>query len=188
MPTAFATPDELALYTGTTVGAERAQFFLDLASDAIRAAAGQRLDLVTDDEVTFPGRWGREFVLPERPVVDVTAVAIDGAELAATAWEFDGRDTLRLVDAAAAFDTDGHGGHFGGSCPVTITYSHGWADIPPALRAVCLAVAARALATPDGVVQESVGGYSVAYSRVAGVALTPAELDVVAAYRPDPNR
>lgn len=186
MPTAFATPDELELYTGTTVGAERAQFFLDLASDAIRAACGQRLDLVTDDEVTFPGRWGAEFVLPERPVIDVTSVEVDGAEL--TGWEFDGRDTLRLVNPTAAFDAADHGGHFGGTSPVTIVYSHGHDPIPPALRAVCLSVAARALATPDGVTQESVGGYSVSYSRVAGVALMPAELDVLAAYRPDPNR
>lgn len=188
MTTAFATAAELELYTGTVVPAERAQFFLDLASDAIRAACGQRLDLVTDDVVTFPGRWGREFVLPERPVVDVTTVAIDGVELADAAWEFDGRDTLRLIDAAAAFDREAAGGHFGGTCPVTITYSHGHDPIPNAVKSVCLAVAARALATPDGVVQESVGSYSVSYSRVAGVALTPAELDVLGHYRPDPNR
>ena len=55
--------------------------------------------------------------------------------------------------------------HWGGpSARVTVTYTHGFATVPPSVKAAVLSMAARAAASPAGVRQESIAGYSVTYA------------------------
>lgn len=190
---AFATETELEAYTGTSVATDRATLLLDLATGAIQAYTGQTISRVTNDTVTLPGNFGYTLVLPERPAVAPTAVAIGDTTLTAdTDYVFDGRSSLlrgTKVDGVLSINgpdwlVDGFGDWGGPGAVVTVTYSHGWTTIPNDIKGVCLALAARSLTSPDGVNSESVGSYSVSYSRSGGaVSLLEEERKLLDRYR-----
>ncbi len=67
---------------------------------------------------------------------------------------------------------------------MTVVYTHGFAVIPNDVKGVCLALAARSLQSPDGVNSETVGSYSVSYSRTGGaVSLLDEERRLLDRYR-----
>lgn len=190
---AFATEAELEAYTGTSIATDRATLLLDLATGAIQGYTGQTISRVTNDEVVLVGNWGSTLTLPERPAVAPTAVAIgDTALTADTDYVFDGRWTLHRgtkVDGVLSVNgpdylINGWGDWGGPGAQVTVTYTHGFATIPNDIKGVCLALAARSLASPDGVNSESVGSYSVSYSRSGGaVSLLAEEQRLLDSYR-----
>lgn len=189
---AFATEAELEAYTGTSIATTRAELLLDLATGAIRAYTNQTISRVTSDVVVLPGSWSNRLELPERPVVSVATVKIDDTTLVAdTDYVWDGRWTLLrgTSEAGVLVINDGplissHGDWGGAGAQVTVTYTHGFATIPDDIKGVCLALAARSLASPDGVNSESVGSYSVSYSRSGGaVSLLDEERRLLDRYR-----
>lgn len=186
---ALVAVDELRTFMpGVTLDEDQAELVLAIASGTVRGATGQTLSLVEGDEVELRGTWGRQLQLPERPVLAVTAIAVDGVEVPATSyrWSRDGKVTFSrsspLVNAPAAAL-----GYWGGDeVLVTVTYDHGFDPVPDDVRGVVLALARRAILVPDAgaVAQESLGSYSVTYSREAASTLTRGEERKLCRYRP----
>lgn len=176
----FATEAELEAFTGASIDGDRAAMLLDIATETIRGETGQTISLVEDDEVTLVGAWGRCLVLPQKPVTDVSAVSIDGTALTSDQYSWTRPGFLWLprgwtLTADTAFDTGT--AHWGGpDLEVVVTYTHGVDPVPGFVRNICLAIAARMLANPDGVLAEQIDGYSVTYDRSSGGAsLSPDE-------------
>jgi len=190
---AFATETELEAYTGATIATDRATILLDMATGAIQAYTNQTLTFEAGDSITLPGNFGHVLTLPERPVTAVTSVTLGDTLLVAdTDYVWDGKaDLLRGTKVDGVLTVNGPDwlvndwGDWGGpGAVVTIIYSHGFATIPNDIKGVCLALAARSLSSPDGVNSESVGSYSVSYSRTGGaVSLLTEEKALLDRYR-----
>lgn len=188
----FATEAELEAYTGTSIATDRARILLDMASAAIRAYCRQTFTRTTTTAV-FPGTFGSALVLPERPVTAITLVKIGDTTLTVdTDYVWDGQHTLHRgtkVDGVLSVNgpdylINGWGDWGGPGAQVSVTYTHGFAIIPNDIKGVCLALAARTLGSPDGVNSESVGSYSVSYSRTGGaVSLLDEERALLDRYR-----
>ncbi len=171
----FATVGELAAFTGRDLSQQDAGALLalELASGAIVAWCGQAIERVVGDLARLDGVASDRIVLPERPVTAVGEVRIGGTVV----------DPQALAHSASGVLARTDGGDF--SAPpggVQVTYDHGYDPIPEAVRAVCLQVAARALANPEGIRQEGIGGYSVTYAS-AGVLLRDDEREALAGLR-----
>jgi hypothetical protein len=149
----FATSDELGAYLGETLAGARlaqAEVFLEMASAGIRSWTRQDIELVTDDLIVLPGTYDWEIELPQRPVVEVSAVTVGGVTVAPAGYRLVGESLQRLV-----------GGWTG---TVAVTYTHGYEDIPRDIWAATLRLAAQMLENPQGYTQEGIGTYSVSYS------------------------
>lgn len=184
----FATPQDLADYLIRPLDeAEQAAapLLLRLASASVALEVRQTVEKVTTT-AKLAGTWSQDLELPERPVVDVTAVAVNGVNLPVGAYTWNSRTLLRRgvaldqdSDGFSPVDVDEHRqGASGASTPlhwggpastVEVTYEHGYdADvIPDVFVAVTLSVAARVLESPTGITSESLGGYSVTYAGAA---------------------
>lgn len=71
---------------------------------------------------------------------------------------------------------------------VRVTFEHGFDEVPPVVKAVVTAAAARAQANPAGLPNETVGPFSQSYGSntdgsFGGVVLTNGEKNALAAYR-----
>lgn len=181
----FASVDEMENELGVTFTAaqqRRALRRLEDATAAIQRFTGQTIGRVTSDSITMSGNWGPKLVLPQRPVVSVTSVTIDGdAFTNGSDYTFDGIDTLwrgstSWIDDTVWSDTTLHWG--GPQTSVAIVYTHGQDPVDNDIRGICLAAAMRGWGNPTGVAAETVMGYSVTYgqSAVSGpVVLSSAE-------------
>lgn len=130
---------------------------LESATGAVRDETRQWLELVEDDTITVSTRSGTDLLLPELPVVAVTTVTVDGTDLVEdTDYELDlGDDGRRgIIRRLGGYAWPGK---------VTVTYTHGYATIPPGLRAVVLRVAARGMSNPLGLNQETAGRWMGGY-------------------------
>lgn len=135
----FADVDDLAVLLGETFDATRsaqAELALEMASTAIRAWTRQTIDLVEDDTIVFAGVWDTDLTLPERPVIEVTEVTVDGT--AVTDWELVGWSLRREW-----------GGWGGPAVLISVTYTHGYESVPAWARSVCLQAAARFVINPE---------------------------------------
>jgi hypothetical protein len=195
MPT-LATKEQLAALLGrelTTAEEGTADLLLELATDVVRVEAAQTLTLVEDDVAVLVGGWASELELPERPVVEVAGITVDGAALDAAGWTFDERRILRRY-AVSINVGDGPPGagspsgyHWGGpDRSIVVTYTHGYAEdaIPTDLKGITLQAAKRALLNPTDAKQESLGAHSSTFmANEAGVFLTDAERRIARRYR-----
>ncbi|MFC9191441.1 hypothetical protein [Streptomyces cyaneofuscatus] len=104
--------------------------------------------------------------LPLRPIVAVDAVTLDGAPVP---YEWDD-ETERLHVRACA--------------PVSVTFTHGYAQVPGDVLAVALTAAQRVISNPNDLRQETVGSVSVTYAaETIGASLSPADKDLLGRYR-----
>lgn len=145
-----------------------------------------------DDEIELPGTWSPELWLPQRPVVTVSAVAVNALAIpvGGFTWSIGGqlyRGPLPVGNAAEADDEDPRISGWGGPrSKVTVTYSHGFEEIPGDVVDLCLAVAARILANPDDAQSETIGEYSHTDAHAGtGAALTEDEKKTCARFRRD---
>ncbi len=149
----------------TTTPDARLGRMLEQATSAVQRAARQRLVRATST-VTLSSD-GSSLVLPQRPVIEVTALSAPGADL--TLSHTVRGDTLHRgdPDTSAALWPE----------LVTVTYVHGFDVCPGDLEALVCAMVERGLANPTGSSQESVEDYSRSFgsSSVAGVGLTEDE-------------
>lgn len=171
----FATNQELADFLQIDVGKLRAgtaALMLRMATAAIQGATGQKIEQVIDDEIVLEGNWTAELELPQRPVTAITAIQVEGeAALAIGDFKFTREGKITRLDGG---DWGGDGAH------VTVTYTHGYEQIPDVIRGVCWAAAARAYANPTGAVREDIGeGYVVRHAEGQGAAvwITEAEAE-----------
>lgn len=164
----FADPTDIAALLRRQMTSDElaaATIALELASSAVRAYCRQEIDLIIDDTALIVGTWDRRLRLPERPVLTVTAVAVDGDTLSSDDYTVV-RDRLIRPD----------GCHWGGpDVIVTVTYSHGWATPPGEVRAVAMSVALRLITNPEFLANERSGQYGATFAGERGVELSLAE-------------
>lgn len=189
----LATPADLGSFLGaelTDTQEDRAALLLTLATGKIQAHCRQTLERVDDDAVVLTGNWGHGLVLPEWPVLDVTTVTVDGYVYADQVDRtFDGLHTI--YRGRVRFTPDGDPAwpdtslHWGGpDTQIAVVYSHGFDEIPDALRAVCLEVTARAWSNPIAANSETIGAYSVTHAATqAALELTKADRRALHDYR-----
>lgn len=150
----------------------RVDMAIKLAAAYVRRRTGQQITLVTDDELVVDGTGDPLIFLPERPVVGISSVEVDG-----DVWE-QGDD----------FDWSERRGKLvalGGSWPagwrnVAITYSHGYAELPMDIQGLVYGLARRQIDNSSGqsIRSETLGQYSVAYETLVG-GLSAAEQAII---------
>ena len=172
----FATHDDLATRLGlifSQAEQTRADALLTSASALIQDEAKQVIALVTNDVWETPGTTDEVIRLPERPVVSVASVTLDGQPLVqGTDWYLDG-DSIRripvvttvltggLIDEAFTFPL---GTGFGWPAQtLAITYTHGYATIPGTVKEICLEAVVRVWVNPGSVAREAVGNTLTVY-------------------------
>jgi len=164
---AFATPGDLATFVGRDFTAQdtaTATLLLDIATAAVRDWTGQTLSAVTGDVVTLdPPTSGRLF-LPELPVTAVASVVYAGTALTlgstSNTYGYYWYGDTGIIRVAGIFNTAAYAPQ-----SVVVTYSHGYATIPDAIKGVCLELAAELLtvAAQPGLRSEAIGNYKVEF-------------------------
>jgi hypothetical protein len=171
----FANSGQLAVFANDeSLDSDRGALLLEQASAIMRNHCRQTLDYVEDDAVELRGTARRRLLLPERPVVSVSAVSLDGYELV------EGDDFNRVRDGL--WRDKGWGGQ---NKLVTVTYTHGFVEGSAALQtleAVCLQVAFRLSVNPAAVSQETLGDLNRSFP--AGV-LSASEQAILERFRHD---
>ena len=178
----FATSDDLAARLGVTLSTDeqtRADALLASASGLIQAEARQVIELVTDDVLELRGTSDDRVRLPERPVVSVASVTLDGVTLTeGIDFYLDGSALVRMPTYLLGL-LDGYpGGGFGNPSQVlAVTYTHGYETIPEVFKSVCLEAVVRVWVNPGAVVGERHGSEQVQYMNGAptGLLLTDVE-------------
>lgn len=176
---AFATTDDLAARLGVELTAEeatRAQTLLELASGLIRRETGQTIHRVAGDTLVRRGTHTGRLRLPQRPVVSVASVAIDGQAVDPAVWYVEGDELVRR--------SRGWGGP---GTELTVVYTHGFDPVPDEVRAVCLEAVVRVWVNPGAVNQESYGSEQVTFptrytsrgSEVGGLLILRAEAEIL---------
>jgi hypothetical protein len=186
----LATVADLATLLGRTFTPEQeaqAQALLDQASAVVRSYIRQDISRdTTTDTFTLRRvdpllhRCAGAVTLPQRPVVDIDSVLVDGTatydwwqednELLLRSWTWD------LPPAAHR------------APQITVTYTHGWDPVPGDIQAIVMQAANRVLVNPSGIRSEAVGGESVTYlipttGEYLGVLLSRTEKKVLDRYR-----
>lgn len=164
------------------------------ASALVRAYTGQDFAFTQDDVVTVRAQAGM-IRLPKRPVVAVSSVVAVGGngqpDVPLVDWWWDGLDLVRVGAGEYVInlpeqwwdDEDGYPGTF------RVTYSHGWAEVPPDVVAVVCSMVLRTLTAPTtvgGITSETIGPYSYRLESPGvgtAVSLTDAERKTLARYR-----
>lgn len=182
----LATVEQLEARLGHTVDADRATALLEDASAIVRGYTRQHFSRVEDDEVTLPVSNGK-IVLPQRPADKPTVVArVDGTGFfPASAWWWGGVGVVEFGSPSWVANGPSYG-----SAPrsATVTYSHGYEEIPGDVVAVVCQMVARVIEGSDthGLRSESIDDYQYQLGGgiVSGaVALVPAEMHSLDRYR-----
>ncbi|NUV31964.1 hypothetical protein [Streptomyces odorifer] len=186
----LVTVAELAALLGRTftpAQEAQAQALLDQASSVVRAYVRQDLTRATStltvsmrraDPVLH--RCGGLVTLPQRPVVDVESVSVDG--VSTQDWWQEGQEIL-LRSGAWSSPPTAHR-----PPQVAVTYTHGFDPVPGDIKAIVAQAANRVMVNPGAVRSETVGGESVTYlipatGEALGVLLSRTEQRVLDRYR-----
>lgn len=191
----FASTDEFAARIGlllTDAEKTRATTLLTLATGLIQDEAKQTISLVTDDTLARLGTTDERILLPELPVVSIASVTLNGVLLSeGGAWYQVGNELVSapgiVIISGVSIDDEfgrGFGRGFGSeSQTLEIVYTHGYADIPQSLKAICMEAVVRVWVNPGAVAREQVGNTMTVYDNMrsspAGLLLTDAEKHVI---------
>lgn len=139
---AFATAADLAAVTQSEVSPAAADLALASASAMIRSWTRQTITRVADDVATLRVINERELILPQRPVESVSRVRVNSLTL--LDWVLSGDRLLRTggwrrLPGTTTYPDPGL---------VEVTYTHGWAEVPDDVRAVCLDLASMSVTNP----------------------------------------
>jgi hypothetical protein len=157
----LATPEDLASALQQNLDASTAALWVEVATAVVQeAAGGQRILQVVDDSFELLGTTDSWLDLPQRPVTDVTDVAIDGEPV--SDWVRFGSRLWRRC----GWSTDPHE-------PTTVTglFTHGYPEGHQGLqlaRGAVIGLAQQAYVNPSGgaVAREQIDDYAVAYAAV----------------------
>lgn len=205
---ALATTDDVAAILNrslTTAEVPIATRLIELASGTVRRYTRQDLTFTPGDVVTLPGSWGQTLVLPQRPVISVASVVLNGATSPYTPWTLIG-DELFL--SSGSFQPDYGNSLWGGRSlwgpagstlgpqatgstwqgpqgTVTVTYDHGYVEIPDDIVNEVAGMAALQMSSPVGIDEERMGGYLAKYAQspVGGMALADETKKILNYYR-----
>ncbi|MFD3498787.1 hypothetical protein [Streptomyces sp. NPDC058678] len=163
--TALATVADLTARGVTVEAAETAKVnvYLDVASAAVRTAAGVPISQVTST-VSLEGEVSQWLSLPGPPVQSVATVILDGDTLDTSDWKLRSSRLWRAGGWSHPFEPS----------EVDVTYTHGLPTVPSDIVDLVCRIAAAALiasrSQPDGeglaakdVRSERIGDYSVQY-------------------------
>ena len=151
--TQFATAQELADRLETEFSAadeSRADGLLTRVSGLVQAEARQVIERVEDDEFVFYGIRETSVLLPERPVVSVSSVTIDGEPLEVN-WTLDGDHLVHRFGWPL-------------QARVVVTYTHGYEPVPDAIKEVVLGAVVRGWVNPGNVMSERLGQAQMTYA------------------------
>lgn len=153
----------------TSVEETRGQALLADASAKVRSYTKQTFTRTDNETVVVRAQQG-EIRLPQRPVIDVTAVVAIGAggapDLPVVGWQWDGLDIVRTAVGSPVInlpelwyedDVEAYPGTY------RVTYSHGAAQVPDDIVGIVARMALRTLTAPTvagGVTGETIGPYS----------------------------
>jgi hypothetical protein len=181
---------DLATLLGRTFTPEQelqAAALLDQASSVVRSYVRQDITRATTTD-TFTmrrvdpvlHRCAGAVTLPQRPVVDIDAVKVN--DVVTSDWWQDGND---LLLRSGAWDWPPAANR---PPQVTVTYTHGYGEVPGDIKAIVLQAANRVIVNPSGIRSETVGGESVTYlipavGEYLGVLLSRTEQKVLDRYR-----
>jgi hypothetical protein len=187
----FATHQQLAARLAVTFSdadAARADILLQLASGIVQRAARQILDRVNNDVLVRAGSPDPQIILPQRPVVSVSQVLLDGTPLVF------GEPVTQNFNMNASYDfyiindriirPRGWGNE---DQALAITYTHGYATQLALIQAVTLECTVRAWINPGNLQQVHFGADREVYGAPGiggghtstGMLLTPDEERVV---------
>ena len=178
----FVTAAELGERLGIALADDevtRADALLARASGLVQDEARQTIEKVADDVLTIRGTNEESILLPERPVLDVAAVKLDGVTV--DGWYLDGNLLVRngfTVDGLLS----GLGCGFGSPTQeLEITYTHGHETPPATVSAIVLEAVTRVWVNPGAVVNERHGSESVQFvqGNPTGLLLTEGERGTV---------
>lgn len=147
----------------------KATRLVEIATAIVQEAAGrppQRILRVIDDEVSLMGSGDSWLDLPQRPVVSVSSVQIDGE--AVTAGRGSGQ--YRLI-GNRLYRSDGWATEPPEPSEVTVVYTHGYAPDDQGLQLAAGAVVSiivGAYDNPEGLKAQSVDDWSATYNALAG--------------------
>lgn len=177
---AFATAAELAAATQRSdLDPAAADLALASASAVIRSWTRQSISRIEDDVVSLRVLADDELVLPQRPVVSVSQVQVNNLTL--VDWVLSGERLLRTggwrcLPGTSSYPSPGL---------VTVTYTHGWDEIPDEVRAVCLDLASMTLTNPGGLREVAIDDYRRVFAAetLGSGTLSPAHQMMLAPYR-----
>lgn len=170
----FISSSDLSEYLERDLDEDKALIAVDSACDIVRGYMEIPVNVQEDEEITIDGSGTDALVLPSRPVVEVSSVALEGDALVAD------EDYKVDLEKGMIYLLGSCRGWRRGRLNYEVTYSHGWEpdDIPRRIRMVALNVAARIY--DQGIVQqESVGGYQVVYGTGDAVGLSANEMRIL---------
>jgi len=149
------------------------------ASEAlVRAYCGWHVAPSRDETFVMDGPGGHELMLPSLYVTEVASVTEDDVVLVADTdyeWSANGR-----VWTPGLWTTTLRG--------ISVDVTHGYDVVPLEVQAVVLGVASRAAASPNGIVSQTAGPFSVTYSQTSsntagGISLLALEMSVLDRYK-----
>ena len=172
----FATPSELATWTGGTLTYIQAQAALEIASAQIRRQCGWSITQETRTD-TLDGTGRPNLWLPTLLLTAVTSVVENGVTLT-LATDYDWTRTGKLIRIGTLWTNKPRA--------VVVTYTHGYTVEPSDVKGIAMSLAVRGAANPTGVRSYTVGGVSETYAGTAediGPLLGEAEREALAPYR-----
>jgi hypothetical protein len=146
----------------------RAQALLKDASAKVRSYTKRNFTRTDGETLVVRAQQG-EIRLPQRPVIDVTAVVAVGSggapDVPVVGWQWDGLDIVRAVADSPIVnlpedwydDVEAYPGTY------RVTYSHGDAQVPEDIVGIVARMVLRTLTAPTvagGVTGETIGPYS----------------------------
>jgi hypothetical protein len=182
----FALNADLAARLGlalTPAEQTRADALLTLASGLIQDETKQAISLVANDVYTRPGDYDTRVRLPERPVVSVASVVLNGQALVAGTDFFVDHDEIVRMNWSSIIQDSSFGMPWAGfGFPwwnLVVTYTHGYAVVPNLVKTVCMEMVTRVWTNPGAVIQTSIGNEQTVYAPYAapprGLMLTDIE-------------
>jgi hypothetical protein len=159
----LANPAELAVWLGVPETDTKLLAALNAASRRFRGAVRHPVSLVAADTVTLDGTGAYTVLLPAAPVVAVASVVLDGTTLVdSTDYEWSQDGYLRRLSAPWPTAL---------RC-LTVTYTHGYAQVPEDIQEVVLDQARAIYTVQPGVQARTVGGQSVTFGAQAATGVT----------------
>jgi hypothetical protein len=168
----FAQVADLQAFTGQQLDTVQAQQALNQATGIIQAWTGQNLFQVLNDTVVCDPLPNLSVQLPETPVTAVSQMQWYD-DLNGTGWNTFDPSLYRFKRYGVVYMTPAFQRWPGGFGTlrwptdldtIQVTYTHGYATIPPPIYDVCVALAARLLANPYKLYQQRTGGVQIAFT------------------------
>ena len=154
----LASPEAFADYRQVAfdVDDRHAIKMLEVASSLIRSKTRQHITEQTYTDQELFGTWDSDLQLPQRPVTSLAALAVRYRYTT----EFTTLEDLTVTRRGCVYRACGWGGPY---AVVKVTYTAGYAEVPSDIEAICLSIAGRAYANPNGLAiegSEQIGNYS----------------------------